>query len=326
MRPPEFWRTDNGVARLLSPIGHLVGAITTRRARSAAPYRAAVPVISVGNLTVGGAGKTPVALDIVARLKAQGAAPAVILRGYGGTLKGPVRVDPYTHTAADVGDEALLHAAQAPTWVARDRAAGAAAVASDASVLVLDDAHQHPSLAKDLSLVVVDGTAGFGNGRIVPAGPLRESVADGLARADAVVLMNEDRRHVARRMPPHLPVLRARLAAGPEHAHFRGRKVVAFAGIGNPAKFFETLHLLGATLVAVHPFGDHHDFEPTDIQPILDEAYSLDAIPVTTAKDAVRLPPDQRQQVNVLSVRVEWQDEEMLEALLEKCAGGKHRR
>jgi tetraacyldisaccharide 4'-kinase len=321
MQPPDFWRTDNGIARLLDPFGRIYGAITTRRVRDTIPYRPAAPVISVGNLTVGGAGKTPVARSIVARLAARGETPAVILRGYGGSLKGPVRVDPLHHTVTDVGDEALLHALHAPTWVARSRAAGAvAATVSGASVIVLDDGHQHPGIAKDLSLVVIDGAGGFGNGRIFPAGPLREALADGFARADAVVLMNQDRRNVAARIPAQLPVLRAHLVPGPESAALRGRKVVAFAGIADPGKFFQTLHDIGATVVAMHPFGDHHDFEPTDIEPILDEAYSLDAIPVTTEKDAVRLAPDQRQQVNVLSVDVAWEDENALDALLRRIS------
>jgi len=321
MRPPEFWRTNNGIARLLDPIGRIVGHITTQRVRETAALRASVPVISVGNLTVGGTGKTPIAMDIAARLKARGTSPAVILRGYGGKLAGPVAVDVNIHTVDDVGDEALLHAARGPTWVARSRAAGAvAATAAGATVLVLDDAHQHPGIVKDLSLVAIDGTAGFGNGRIVPAGPLRESVADGLARADAVVIVNEDRRNIAARLPYQFPILRAALVPGPEREALRGRKVVAFAGIGDPEKFFHTLRALGAQVVATHPFDDHHGFGEADIQPILDEAFSLQAIPVTTAKDAVRLPPDQRQQVNVLSVAVEWSDPAALDALLRKFA------
>jgi tetraacyldisaccharide 4'-kinase len=316
MRPPELWDTDNGLARLLDPVGRIVGAITAARAR-APGMKMPVPVISVGNLTVGGSGKTPVALSLVRRLQARGAKPAVVLRGYGGRLKGPLRVDPERHRAAEVGDEALLHAAQAPTWIARSRATGAlAAAAAGASVVVLDDGHQHPGIAKDLALVVVDGRAAFGNGRIVPAGPLRESVADGLARAHAVVLMGEDARNVAARLDPRLPLLRARLVPGPEQAALRGRTVVAFAGIGAPGKFFATLQEIGARVVARHPFDDHHGFAETDVQPILDEAFALNAVPVTTAKDAVRLAPDQRQQVNVLSVDVAWADDAAVDALL----------
>ena len=232
MRPPDFWRSDNGLARLLDPIGRIVGHITTRRVRNAKPLHPSVPVISVGNITMGGTGKTPVVISLVERLRARGESPAVILRGYGGRLKGPVLVDPTRHTVTDVGDEALLHAAHAPTWAARARAAGVvAAQSAGATILVLDDAHQHPGIAKDISFVVIDGQAGFANGRIFPAGPLREGVNDGLTRADAVILMNDDRHHLAERLRRHCPMIRARLAPGPEKDTLRGQKVVGFAGI-----------------------------------------------------------------------------------------------
>jgi tetraacyldisaccharide 4'-kinase len=258
-------------------------------------------------------------MSIVARLQAQGKRPAVILRGYGGRMKGPVAVDPGTHSSDDVGDEALMHAHHGPTWIARTRADAAKLVmATDADVIVLDDGHQHPGIAKDLSLIVVDGAAGFGNGRVVPAGPLREYIDDGLARADAMVIMNEDHRGLAEHFKERLPILKAHHAPGPEWAALRGRKVVAFAGIGDPGRFFSTLQGYGTQVVAAYPFEDHQDFNAVDIAPILDQAYSIGAIPVTTAKDAVRLPPDQRQQVNVLSVVAEWNDLAALDALLAK--------
>ncbi len=321
MQPPDFWTSDGGLARLLDPIGRAVGAITTRRARAMPQTRVGAPVISIGGLTVGGSGKTPVAMSICAKLRARHQSPAIVLRGYRGSETGPLAVDLNTHTASAVGDEALLHAVHTPTWVARRRAAGAqAAIAGGANVIVLDDGHQHPGIARDLSLVVVDGRTAFGNGRIFPAGPLREAVADGLARADAVVIVGDDTRGLTRRFAPMLPVLHADLVPGPEHIGLRGQRVVAFAGIGDPRKFFATLRDFGAQVVATHPFADHYAFDVTDVQPILDEAFSLGAIPVTTAKDAVRLAPDQRQQVNVLSVDVAWRDEAALEQLLDRVA------
>ena len=323
MRPPDFWRSDNGIARLLEPIGLMVGAITARRLARAQPLRVDVPVVCVGNLTVGGAGKTPAAQAVAARLAARGLTPAILTRGYGGSVRGPIMVDRHRHTVADVGDEALLHARSFPVWIARNRADGArAAIAAGATALVMDDGHQHASLAKDLSLVVIDGTTGFGNGRIIPAGPLRESVQAGLARADGVIIMGDDLRGLARRLSP-LPVIRAHLAPGPERASLRGQRVVAFAGIGDPHKFFRTLSDIGAQVVARHPFDDHYVFESADIQPILDEAYSLDALPVTTAKDAVRLPPDQAQQVNVLTVAAEWDTPGVLDRLLDQALAAK---
>ncbi len=322
MRPPEFWRTDNGLARLLEPLGQIVGAVTARRLARAVPIRIAAPVICVGNLTVGGTGKTPVAEAIAARLRQRGLTPAIVMRGYGGSLAGPVQVDARLHSVDDVGDEALLHTRTSAVWVARDRALGAqAAVAGGADVVVLDDGHQNGGIAKDLSVVVIDGEAGFGNARVIPAGPLRESVAAGLARAHAAVVVGDDPRDLAKRLSERLPVLRARFVPAPHG--LKGQRVVAFAGIGDPEKFFRTLSELGAQVVARHPFDDHYLFDRTDIQPILDEAYAVDAIPVTTAKDAMRLAADQRQQVNVLSIAVEWEDPGALDRLLDQALAAK---
>ncbi|MFA7430322.1 MAG: tetraacyldisaccharide 4'-kinase [Rhodospirillaceae bacterium] len=317
MRAPEFWQTGGPLARILEPFGLLYGAVTVWRLRHGRPVQVPVPVVCVGNVVAGGVGKTPVVLDLLRRLSGAHA----LLRGYGGKERGPLRVDPARHDYEAVGDEALLLADRAPTWVARNRAAGARCAAdAGASVIVMDDGFQNPSIAKDLSLVVIDGVAGFGNRRIIPAGPLREPLHGAFARADAVVLMGPDESGVVRRLERlgygHLPVLRASLVPGPEAVRMAGRKVVAFAGIGRPGKFFTSLRELGAQVLATHPFADHYPYAPADIQPILDEAFQLGATPVTTAKDAVRLPLDQRQQVDVLGVAVAWQDEAALNAVL----------
>ncbi len=320
MRAPDFWQNDNGIARLLEPAGLIYGAITARRMARAKPYKASQPVICVGNLTAGGSGKTPLAASIASRLSDQGRSPAILIRGYGGSMAGPVRVSGNTHTVEEVGDEALLHARYVPTWVARQRSAAAPlAIAAGADVLVMDDGHQHPSLAKDLSLVVVNGYTGFGNGRIIPAGPLRESIVGGLARADAVVVMGEDQHNLAPRLAQTKPVLKANLVYGPEWQSLRGQRVVAFAGIGGPDRFLNSLEAVGARVVAFHPFGDHYGYAAADIQPMLDEAYEVGALAVTTDKDAVRLDPDQRQQVNVLTIKAMWEDESALDQLLDKA-------
>ncbi len=323
MRAPEFWSTDGALSTFLTPLGAAFALASRWRRAWVRPLRLPVPVICVGNLVAGGAGKTPVALSLLSTLSARGLAPHALSRGYGGSEAGPVRVDPVRHNSGQVGDEALLLAGVAPTWVARNRAAGALAIAAtDGSVIVMDDGFQNPAVAKDLSLLVVDGEYGFGNGRLIPAGPLRESIADGLARADAVVLMQPDRFGLADGLSAHVPVLRARLVATADGAMLSGKRVLAFAGIGRPQKFFTTLDSLGAILVGCRAFADHHRYRPAEIEEMLARAENLDAVPVTTEKDAVRLPPHLRAHVQVLAVSVEWLDAEALQALLDRCLDG----
>lgn len=305
------------LARLLSPLSALTGAITARRV-SHPGWRAPVPVICCGNVTVGGAGKTTVALDIGQRLAARGLAVHFLLRGYGGSKRGPHRVAA-GDTAAVVGDEALLLADVAPTWIGGDRAASArAAVDTGAQVLVMDDGLQNPSLEKDLSLLVVDGASGFGNGRVLPAGPLREPVAAGAARCQAAVLIGPDATNAASLLS--LPILRARLQPGPEIATWVGRQVLAFAGIARPGKFFTTLSDAGVIVAGTLPFPDHHPFTAADMRHVLAEAKRLDAMPITTPKDAVRLPAGYRDHIAVVGVSLAWDDPAALEALLARYA------
>jgi tetraacyldisaccharide 4'-kinase len=330
VKAPAFWfRPPGAAARLLAPAAAAWTAATRRRIAATRPAAAGVPVICVGNPTAGGSGKTPIAIDLAQRLLARGIDAALLSRGYRGRLAGPVRVDPAAHDAADVGDEPLLLAAAAPTWVARDRVAGArAAVAAGAQAIVMDDGFQNPSLAKDLSILVVDGATGFGNGRVMPAGPLREPLADGLASADAVVVMGDDAHGLAAALAGRsgragpLAVLGARLAV-PEAAaaRWRGRAAVAFAGIGRPAKFFETLEGVGARLVATAGFADHHRYGVDEVMHLVEIAAEADAIPVTTAKDWVRLPDKARPMVEILPVAVAWDDAAGVAALLDRIAG-----
>jgi tetraacyldisaccharide 4'-kinase len=309
---PEFWARRGFVSSLLQPLAWAYAAAGAARWQWTRGVTAAVPVICVGNLVAGGAGKTPVVLSLARRLKAAGCAVHIVSRGYGGRLAGPIAVDPRSHRADDVGDEALLLAEAAPTWVARDRAAGAErAVAAGASVLLLDDGLQNPGLAKDLSLVVIDGQFGIGNGRVLPAGPLREPFDTGVARADAVVLIGAD----DMRVEPLLAgtsVLRARLVA--ENAdRFCGHAVSAFAGIGRPAKFFATLEAAGARVIARHAFADHHPYREDELSRLQEEAVGSGAMLVTTAKDWVRLSPEWRSRAEVLHVSIRWEDELALE-------------
>ncbi len=310
MRAPEFWQRRGPAALLLAPLGALYGASVSWKARHARPYRAAAWVICVGNLTAGGSGKTPVALALGARLKARGEQVFFLTRGYGGTERGPALVQPESN-ASQMGDEALLLAHSASTIVARDRAEGAAfAVAQGATTVVMDDGHQNFMLAKDLSIVVVDGESGFGNGLMIPAGPLRESVAQGLARADAVIIMNDGN--------PDLggyrgPILRARLVA--DGKAFQGRRVFAFAGIGRPGKFLASLKEAGAIVTGTQFFADHHPYRAGEIAAL--KAQAGDAALVTTEKDLVRLDAKDRAGIAVLPVKARFDDEAALDRLLD---------
>ncbi len=319
MRAPDFWRRDQGgpASIVLAPLGWLYAAAGAARWAVARPWRAPVPVICIGNLVAGGAGKTPVVLDFGKRLIDAGKAVHFLSRGYGGTESGPLLVYPGGHTSEAVGDEALLLARLAPTWVAADRKLGVqAAVAAGAEVIIMDDGFQNPSVIKDLSLIIIDGGYGFGNGRVIPAGPLREPVAGGLSRAHAVVLIGDDR---GLDLPPdHPPVVKARLQAGPESRVLRGKPVVAFAGIGRPDKFFETLGDIGCDIRAAHAFADHHTYTRADLDRLRRQAELEGAQLVTTEKDAVRLPSGHLDAVATVAVTLVWDDAAAIAGLLDK--------
>ncbi|MBB5516944.1 tetraacyldisaccharide 4'-kinase [Rubricella aquisinus] len=321
MRAPAFWsRKPRLRATLLAPLGALYAFGTARRIARATPVKVDVPVISVGNISAGGTGKTPVVIALIERLTARGLSPHVISRGYGGTQIAPHRVMP-DDAAERVGDEPLLLSAFAPVWVARDRAAGAQkAVAAGADCLILDDAHQNPGLAKDLSIVVIDAGVGFGNGRVIPAGPLREPIQKGLARADHVILIGTAQAQAAcRARYPMLADLAQSAGALKPLAMgmpWQGLRVMAFAGIGRPEKFFQSLHDVGADICATRAFGDHAAFTPQILSRLEAEAKSLNAQLVTTEKDAVRLPMPMRRRVLTFPVRLEIADWSALDAAL----------
>lgn len=311
MRAPRFWYAPPDrpalAARLLAPLGWLTGVLAARRAARPG-VRVQVPVICIGNLTVGGTGKTPTVIALIERLTARGRRVVVLSRGHGGVLKGPVRVDPGRHRAADVGDEPLLLAEFAPTVIARDRVAGARlAAALGADVILMDDGFQNPALVKDLSILVVDAETGWGNGRCLPAGPLRERPGDGLRRAGHVLLIGPP---AARAAMPALPLPTAEAQILPLATGFdwQDARVVAFAGIGRPGKFFETLQSLGARLVKAEALDDHQPLTEPLLRRLEAEAMLHDALLVTTEKDATRLPPAFRPKVLTLPVRLQMAD------------------
>jgi tetraacyldisaccharide 4'-kinase len=331
MRPatPRWWyrrgRREMAATRtLLTPISWIWALATARRMARGRPVDPGVPVICVGNLTMGGAGKTPVARAIVALLRARGLKSHILSRGHGGRLAGPVRVDPARHTAADVGDEALMMAGDAPVWIARDRAAGVLAAAVDgAEVVVMDDGHQNPSVAKTLSLVVVDGETRdeewpFGDGAVFPAGPMREPLKAGLARADAVVLL----------LPADLlapdgellallagkPLLIARLE--PEKPPPSGPQI-AFAGIAKPWKMERALKAAGCDLVDFAPLPDHEPIAEETLRFLADRAAARGAGLITSEKDWARLTPAWRERVTVWPVRARFEDERPVQELID---------
>lgn len=318
MRAPRFWSNPPAhpgwQARLLSPLAWLYAAATAHRLKRPG-HAAAVPVVCVGNLGAGGAGKTPTVIALMQALVARGVAVQVVSRGYGGRLAGPLRVDERRHSAAEVGDEPLLIAAFGPAIVSRDRAAGVrAAESAGAQVILLDDGFQNPTVHKSASLVVVDAVAGFGNGRCLPAGPLRERVETGLARADAVLVIgtpDERARFTAlwARALGDLPVFSATLEPLDTGMRWQGLRALAFAGIGRPGKFFATLRGLGADVVRTLPLDDHQPLTPALFARLQSEARSLGAQLVTTEKDAVRLPLAARRGVLTVPVRLRIDNE-----------------
>lgn len=331
LQTPQWWYRRDGrhmprTRFLLTPVSWIWAAVTARRIATASPVDPGAPVICVGNVTLGGAGKTPVVREIAARLTARGVAAHLLSRGYGGQLEGPVRVDPAIHTTAEVGDEPLMLARDFPVWVSRDRAAGASAAAkAGADAIVMDDGHQNPSVKKALSLVVVDGETRngewpFGDGAVFPAGPMREPLKAGLSRADAVVLLmpadlaEPDPELLAQLSPT--PVLVARLE--PAQKPPPGPQV-GFAGVGKPWKVERALKAAGCDLADFAPFPDHFAYDGSSLQRLAERAAQFGAGLVTTEKDWVRLPPEWRDKVTAWPVRARFQDEAALAALLAKA-------
>lgn len=313
---PAFWhRAGNpALGALLTPLSWGYRAAGSLRRQFTSAWRAPVPVICVGNVTVGGTGKTPVVQALAEAATQRGLRPAIISRGYGGNLEGPVRVDPDRHTAKEVGDEPLLLARTCPVYIARDRAAAARRAMEDAPGLILmDDGLQNPSVEKTVRIVVIDSHFGFGNGRIMPAGPLREAPEPALALADAIVLMGD-----GGFMPPdtgNAAVIRARLEAEAPPVP-PDTPLFAFAGIGFPEKFFGTLREAGMKAVDCRGFPDHHLYTETELNELQQQAKAQGLTLITTRKDWVRLPPDWRGRVHALDVRAAFDPADWVDGLL----------
>ncbi len=320
-KPPAFWyapktNADRLWPHVLSPLGALYGFISRKRFDLYYPVPMSRPVICVGNIVAGGAGKTPVVLSLIDMMQQRGYNPHILTRGYGGEEPGPYQVAPNRDTAEDVGDEALLLVEKAPTWVSRNRALGAqAAIDTGANLIVMDDGFQNAALYKDFSIVVIDGAVGFGNGLVMPAGPLRETISFGLSRADAAVIIGDDATGAAALIKSHkdIPVWSARLVPDVINPNLKDREVFAFAGIGRPEKFKETILEAGAKLEGWGSYPDHIPYTEDDLADLVAAAESRGAMIVTTAKDYVRLPETIRPKVTKFSVMLQWDNPDEVE-------------
>jgi tetraacyldisaccharide 4'-kinase len=326
MREPAFWhRPSSWRSRLLMPLGAIYGLVAGWRLQ-AAGFDAGIPVLCVGNYHVGGAGKTPAVLALAKVLRDLGETPIVLSRGYGGRLRGPIKVDPDRHGADDVGDEPLMLARTVPVMVARDRVSGVALARSQgASVILMDDGFQNPAIVKDASLIVIDGDRGLGNGRVLPAGPLRAPLRPQLARTDALVVVGDGKAAgavAAAIAAQGRPVLSAHLRADDASvASLRGKRVLAFAGIGDPTRFFRTLRASGVAVVAERAFADHHPFSNSEIETLIQDAKRDALTLVTTEKDLARLRtaeglPCWAKDIVPFAVTLEFEDAAQLRAFV----------
>ncbi len=329
MRAPDFWYPQNDsnattvwsaiATRLLVPAASVYDLVSQARQKFTESHEASVPVICIGNLTAGGTGKTPIAIALGNALKEKGRVPFFLTRGYGGEEEGPMLVDIEQHDCRQVGDEALMLSAHAPTIVSKNRAEGAYLACSlGADMIVMDDGFQNPSLKKNFSILIVDGELAFGNGHIIPAGPLRERAEAGLKRADQIMVARKDGVPFHARtndLLEDLDVIDIRLRC-PNTNQGMGRKAIAFAGIAQPEKFFAAVRSQGFEIVGTQSLADHHNYENEEFRTLLDWSNQRQAVLITTEKDAYRLNPDQRALVEVLPLQVFFERPEDFNQLL----------
>lgn len=313
MKTPAFWSEPNFLSRLLKPLGTVYAFATRLRIGLGRPCKIGRPVVCIGNLTAGGTGKTPVAVAVAGLLQQAGKNPFFVSRGYGGTLKN-IMVDKEKHTASEVGDEPLLLARRAPVIVNPDRVAGAQkALRSGAEVIVMDDGFQNPGLYKDLSFLVFDGGFGIGNGLSVPAGPLRENFAAGLKRAHAAIILGEDKHNLSAKIAG-IPIFRGSVV--PVRPEVSNTDAVAFAGIGRPEKFYQSLRDLDMAPVETYDFPDHHRYTPAELEKLIARGKELNADIFTTSKDYVKIPLSLQKHFKVLQIDIAWEDEAMLSGFI----------
>lgn len=311
-KSPNFWRTHSFISFLLRPLSWLYLKLAQLKERSIKPQKLNVPVICVGNLVLGGAGKTPTVISLVSLLKSMGHHPHILSRGYGAVIKGLKQVDPAYHHYLQVGDEPLILAQFAPTWVSPNRVkAGKAAVKNGATVLIMDDGFQNSTLVKDLNLLVVDSNQGFGNGEIFPAGPLREPIDSGLKRADAVFCIGDPKKINLK----HAHTAHFVVKTFPTEPN---QRVIAFSGLGYPDKFRHTLKEAGFKIIEFVTFADHYPYTVIDMDRLVKAAEIKKASLITTSKDFVRVPPNFKDAVQVLKVNLTFDKPELVLKMLQE--------
>jgi len=317
MKTPSFWHADGFIPKLLEPLAQLYKCLSFLERSLRSKTKIDVPVLCIGNLVSGGAGKTPIALSIGQKLNAKHNI-SFLTRGYGGIEAGPIEVNPDEHSSYEVGDEALLLSEVGPTWVSRNRIAGAiAAKNAGFEIVIMDDGFQHTSLVKTLSFVIIDGPYGFGNGRLIPAGPLREPIYSGLKRADIIVLVGEVNPSIIELLPNNKPLLRASLVPAEMGTQLSNNNVIGFAGIGRPTKFLETLEKMGLNIIDFVAFPDHYRFRESEIRELYEKATEVDAILVTTFKDMKRVPKSVAHLCQPIGITVVWEDDNEIQQLLD---------
>ena len=317
MKTPSFWHADGFIPKLLEPLAQLYKCLSFLERSLRSKTKIDVPVLCIGNLVSGGAGKTPIALSIGQKLNAKHNI-SFLTRGYGGIEAGPIEVNPDEHSSYEVGDEALILSEVGPTWVSRNRIAGAiAAKNAGFEIVIMDDGFQHTSLVKTLSFVIIDGPYGFGNGRLIPAGPLREPIYSGLKRADIIVLVGEVNPSIIELLPNNKPLLRASLVPAEMGTQLSNDNVIGFAGIGRPTKFLETLEKMGLNIIDFVAFPDHYRFRESEIRELYEKATEVDAILVTTFKDMKRVPKSVAHLCQPIGITVVWEDDNEIQQLLD---------
>lgn len=342
LETPSWWYGKRaGAAKLmpplLAPLAALYGRAAASRLAQSPTYRSRLPVICIGNFTSGGGGKTPTAIAVATLLKSMGKTPAFLTRGYGGSAKETVRAA--GQDATEVGDEALLLAEAAPTFISADRAAGARAIEqTEADVIVMDDGFQNPGLAKDLSLIVADAAAGLGNGQVIPAGPLRAPLASQMPLANALLVIGDGQKGdklIEQFEAAGKPALRATITPNCDARWLSVLPTIGFAGIARPSKFFYTLQSNGARLISSYGFGDHHRFTEKEARRLLDEAEAKKAMLVTTEKDWARLTNEEdeedesalaelKKRSRPFPIVIAFDDEDAVNALLRNALGAKN--